>query len=131
MTIESPSGADFQSADRKKSLSGTPEVSSTDVLPKFEHEGSDKIENEGSDKLEVEGSKIKSVPKSVAKEEFEFECGISEFSETDTEEEEYDEDVPSSPSDTDEEEGRDDVRVTYAKNHTKNPDLSSGESPSL
>jgi hypothetical protein len=74
---------------------------------------------------------IHSVSKGIGnKGEFEFECGISEYSETDTEGEEYDADVPSCPSDTDEEEARDKDRVTYAEEHGKNPDLSAGESSS-
>jgi hypothetical protein len=53
-----------------------------------------------------------------------FDCGISDFSETETEEELYNTEVPSSPSDTDEE--RDLDRVAYAEKHCKNPELKEG-----
>jgi hypothetical protein len=53
------------------------------------------------------------------------ESGISDFSETDTEDD-ADENLPLSPSDTDEDSADEDRRA-YAERHTRNPELKGGE----
>jgi hypothetical protein len=90
------------------------------------------IENEGGDSVFEEvavGNRLggKSIPyqENIANND-DPKCAISDFSETETEEEDC-ENLPLLPSDTDESASADEDRRAYALKHTKSPDLKPGE----